>query len=116
MLTIYTSHNCISSKRAQKWLEQHGIAYVEKRIFVDDISENDIKSMLKFSENGFTDIISERSIVYSENKELIKDMKVKELIEFINEYPTILKRPIIVDETTELLLTGFNRFDIEELI
>ena len=63
----------------------------------DDVklSKDDIFRMLANSENGFEDIISTRSKIFKEKKLDPENMSVKELVEFIIAYPSVLKRPII---------------------
>lgn len=66
--------------------------------------------MLANSENGFEDIISTRSKVFKEKKLDPDSMSVQELVEFIIEYPSVLKRPIIINENE--LQVGYNNEDI----
>ena len=66
--------------------------------------------MLANSENGFEDIISTRSKVFKEKKLDPESMSVKSLVEFIIEYPSVLKRPIIINESE--LQVGYNNEDI----
>lgn len=116
MLKVYTSYNCTSCKKVMKWLEEHGIAYSEYNFFGKDLTDHEVRYILMHTTNGFEDIISERSKIYVRNAEVIKDMKTKELIEFIVENPSVLKRPIIVDDVTEMLLVGYNLMEINALI
>ena len=66
--------------------------------------------MLANSENGFEDIISTRSKIFKEKKLDPDSMSVKELVDFIIEYPSVLKRPIIINENE--LQVGYNNEDI----
>nr|MCR5422417.1 transcriptional regulator Spx [Bacilli bacterium] len=56
------------------------------------------------------DIISTRSKVIKDNNIDIDSMKLNELMDFIIENPTILKRPIIVSDME--LQVGYNVDDI----
>ena len=56
------------------------------------------------------DIISTRSKIFKEKKLDPDSMSVKELVEFIIEYPSVLKRPIIINENE--LQVGYNNEDI----
>lgn len=114
MITIYTSPSCSSCRKAKKWLDKYGLAYREKNLFVTPISENEIKQILELTENGTEDIISKRSKIVMENDLDIDDMKTQELIDFIQEYPSILKRPIIIDD--KRLQVGYNEEDIRVFI
>ena len=66
--------------------------------------------MLANSENGFDDIISTRSKVFKEKKLDPDSMSVGELIDFIIDNPSVLKRPIIINESE--LQVGYNNEDI----
>ncbi|WOO88504.1 Spx/MgsR family RNA polymerase-binding regulatory protein [Mollicutes bacterium LVI A0078] len=116
MLTIYTSYNCASCKKAMAWLHKHGIAHEEYNFFSRDLTQEEVRNMLKFTSTGFEDIVSERSKIYTRYKDAIVDMKTSELITFIIENPSILKRPILVDDVTESVKVGFNEEDLNEYI
>lgn len=113
MLKIYTSYNCSSCKKATKWLTEHGIEYEDYNFFSKELTPEEIKHMLMYTTNGFEEIISERSKVYQMNKETLPRLNVTQLIEFIVVNPSILKRPIIVDDVTENILVGYNKSDME---
>lgn len=110
MIQIYTTPSCASCRKAKKWFDQYKIPYSEKNIFSIKLSKDDIFRMLANSENGFEDIISTRSKVFKEKKLDPDNMNVQELVEFIIEYPSVLKRPIIINENE--LQVGYNNEDI----
>lgn len=114
MITIYTSPSCSSCRKAKKWLTKFGLEYKEKNLFVTPISEKEIKFILEKTENGTEDIISTRSKVISENKIDLDAMTTQELIAFIQENPSVLKRPIIIDDRK--LQIGYNEEDIRVFI
>ena len=98
MIKIYTSPSCSSCRKVKKWFEEQNIPYEEKNIFSSVLNENDLKEILNKSENGTDDIISGRSKIMKDKNIDINDMKISELITFIKENPSILKRPIMVDD------------------
>jgi regulatory protein spx len=110
MIQIYTTPSCASCRKAKKWFDQYKIPYSEKNIFSIKLSKEDIYKMLANSENGFEDIISTRSKVFQEHQSRIEDMKLSELVDFIIENPTVLKRPIILNDYE--LQVGYNVDDI----
>lgn len=116
MLTIYTSYNCASCKKAMAWLKKHGIAHEEYNFFSRDLTHDEVRNMLKFTTTGFEDIVSERSKIYMRYREQIVEMRISELITFIIENPSILKRPILVDDVTESVKVGFNEEELSEYI
>ncbi len=114
MIVIYTSPSCSSCRKAKKWFDEHNIKYREKNIINTKLLKDDIYLMLKNSENGFDDIVSTRSKIF-ENKSInFQDMKFQELMDFIIENPTLLRRPIIVDD--RIMQVGYNNDEIRAFI
>ena len=110
MIKIYTSPSCSSCRKVKKWFEEQKIPYVEKNIFVSTLNEKELLDMLMKTENGTEDIISTRSKIIKESNIDIDSMTVKELVAFIKENPSILKRPIMVDDIK--IQVGYNSEDI----
>ena len=110
MIQIYTTPSCASCRKAKKWFDQYKIPYSEKNIFSIKLSEEDIYKMLTNSENGFDDIISTRSKVFKEKHLEPETMTTKQLVSFIIDNPSVLKRPIIINENE--LQVGYNNEDI----
>lgn len=98
MIVIYTSPGCAGCRKLKSWLKDKSIDYVEKNIFKVLLNPKEIKHLLMRSENGTDDIISKRSKIIVENKIDIDSMSIDELIMFIKNNPSILKRPIILNE------------------
>lgn len=114
MITIYTSPSCASCKKVKEWLDSHNIPYREKNIFTSVLDPEELKSILRKTENGTDDIISKRSNVFKNTDIDIDDMKISELIDFIIKNPSILKRPIMVDD--KKIQVGYNKYDISSFI
>lgn len=114
MITIYTTPSCSSCRKAKKWLEDHMIDYNEKNLFTQPLTEEDLDIMLANAENGFDDIISTRSKVFKEENLDIEDMRMSELKAFIIDNPSVLKRPIIVDNMK--MQVGYNEEEIRVFI
>jgi regulatory protein spx len=83
-------------------------------IISQPLTKEDIFRMLKNTENGFEDIISERSKPFQENNLDMDNMKTSELVDFIIKNPTVLKRPIIV--SNDIVEIGYNADDIRAFI
>ncbi|MGD9604724.1 MAG: Spx/MgsR family RNA polymerase-binding regulatory protein [Bacilli bacterium] len=111
MIKVYTSPSCSSCRKVKKYFQQYKIPYVEKNILSTPLYREDIYKMLMNSENGFEDIISTRSNVFKDLNVDLNKMKTNELVEFIVQNPSVLKRPIIV--TDYEIQVGYNDDDIE---
>ncbi|MBR4444421.1 MAG: transcriptional regulator Spx [Solobacterium sp.] len=98
MIVVYTSPGCASCRKVKQWLKDRNLPFIEKNIFKTLLNDIEIKHLLMRSENGSDDIISKRSKVIQESHIDIESMTTDELIRFIKQNPSILKRPIILDE------------------
>ena len=114
MIRIYTAPSCASCRKVKSWLKEHNIPYVEKNIFSTLLREIELKELLERSENGTDDIISKRSKIIKENDIDIDSMSISELIKFIQENPSVLKRPIMIDERR--FQVGYNAEEIRLFI
>lgn len=114
MIHIYTTPSCSSCRKAKKWFEEHHIEYKEKNIFNVKLSREDILMMLKNTENGFEDIISTRSKIFQDMNIDIEEMSMNDLVEFIIENPSVLRRPIIIENNK--MQVGYNEDEIRTFI
>ncbi|MBN2503786.1 MAG: transcriptional regulator Spx [Bacilli bacterium] len=114
MITLYTSSSCSSCRKAKRWLEENQIPYKEKNIIGIRLTRDDIINMLKYSDNGFEDIISTRSKIFKESNLEPEEMRFGELADFIIDNPTVLKRPIIIND--KIMQTGYNEDEIRAFI
>ncbi len=110
MVKIYYSPSCSSCRKVIQWFKDQNIPFESKDIFSGKLTKDDIIQILYKSENGTSDIISTRSKVLSEKKIDIDSMKISELIDFVLKNPSILKRPIIVDDRR--VVVGYNSEEI----
>ncbi|MCH5172437.1 MAG: transcriptional regulator Spx [Erysipelotrichales bacterium] len=114
MIKIYTSPSCSSCRKVKKWFESQKIDYIERSIFSPSFNEKDIYEILEKSENGTEDIISTKSKIIKENKIDLDKLSTSQLIKFILDNPTVLKRPIIVDDSK--IQIGYNSEEIRVFI
>ncbi len=114
MIKIYTSPSCSSCRKVKKWFLEQNIPFIEKNIFVATLNEQELTDILMKSENGTDDIISKKSKIVKESGLDIDSMTVKELISFIKDNPSILKRPIMVDD--HRIQVGYNPDEIRSFI
>lgn len=114
MIKIYTSPSCSSCRKVKKWFLEQNIPFIEKNIFVATLNEQELTDILMKSENGTDDIISKKSKIVKESGLDIDSMTTKELIAFIKDNPSILKRPIMVDD--HRIQVGYNPDEIRSFI
>ena len=114
MIVVYTSPGCASCRKVKQWLKDRDLDFIEKNIFSFMLNETEIKHLLKRSENGTDDIISKRSKIIQQNRVDVEDMTTNELVHFIQQNPSILRRPIIVSERN--FLVGYDDEEIDVFI
>ena len=114
MIVVYTSPGCASCRKVKAWLNQKQINYIEKNIFQVILDPKEIKYLLSRSENGFDDIISKRSKLFQQGKVDLDHMNTNELVDFIQKNPSVLKRPIIINE--ENMQIGYDEEEIDAFV
>lgn len=114
VIKLYTSPSCTSCRKAKAWLQTNHLNFEEKNIFAEPLSENEIRQILAATEGGVEDIISTRSKVYEKLGIDFNDLSLKEMIRLFKEYPSLLRRPILLDE--KRVLIGFNEDEIRAFI
>ncbi|MGO4075930.1 transcriptional regulator Spx, partial [Staphylococcus aureus] len=87
MVTLYTSPSCTSCRKARAWLEEHNIPYQERNIFSEPLSIDEIKEILRMTEDGTDEIISTRSKVFQKLNVNVETMPLQQLYKLINEHP-----------------------------
>lgn len=114
MIVVYTSPGCSSCRKVKSWLKEHNLKFKEKNIFTTLLNKDEIKYLLSRTENGTDDLISKRSKIIQENRVNIDEMTLDELYDFVVQNPSVLKRPIIIDDRT--LQFGYDAEEIESFI
>lgn len=114
MVNLYITSSCTSCRKAKAWLEEHNIEYIERNIITDPLTVDEIKSILRLTENGTDEIISTNSKTFQELNVIIESLPLNELYELIMKNPKMLRRPIILDE--KRLQIGYNEEDIRSFL
>ncbi|MDQ0230609.1 transcriptional regulator SpxA [Metabacillus malikii] len=114
MVTLYTSPSCTSCRKAKAWLEEHSIEYVERNILSEPLSIQEIKEILRMTEDGTDEIISTRSKIFQKLNINLENMPLQDLYKLIQDNPGLLRRPIIIDE--KRLQVGYNEDEIRRFL
>ena len=114
MIILYTSPGCASCRKVRQWLNDRDLKFIEKNIFSTILSDKEIKNLLMRSENGTEDIISKRSKIMQDSKIDLEELSMNELITFIQRHPSVLKRPIIMNERS--FLVGYDDEEIDAFL
>ncbi|MFP3414674.1 transcriptional regulator SpxA [Bacillus sp. SIMBA_074] len=114
MVILYTTASCGSCRKAKAWLEEYQINYIEKNIVSNSMTVDELKSILRLTEEGATEIISTRSKTFQELNINIEALSLNEFYKLIIEHPQMLRRPIMLDE--KRLQIGFNEEEIRKFL
>ena len=114
MIVVYTSPGCASCRKVKAWLKERNLNYIEKNIFKTILNPIEIKHLLSRCENGTEDLISKRSKIMQELNVDMEEMSVNELVDFIQKNPSVLKRPIILNE--RVFQVGYDQEEIDAFV
>ncbi|AEW56484.1 putative arsenate reductase (Glutaredoxin) [Bacillus cereus F837/76] len=114
MVVLYTTASCSSCRKAKAWLEENQIDYTEKNIVSNSMTVDELKSILRLTEEGATEIISTRSKTFQDLNINIEELSLNEFYKLIIEHPLMLRRPIMLDE--KRLQIGFNDEEIRKFL
>lgn len=114
MVTLFTTPSCTSCRKAKAWLEEHHIDYIERNILSNPITVDELKSILRLTEDGTSEIISTNSKSFQELNINIESLSLNEFYKLIMENPQMLRRPIILDE--KRLQVGYNVEEIRRFL
>lgn len=114
MITLYLSPSCTSCRKARAWLTQYSLPFTEHNIMTSPLQADELRRILSLTENGTDDLISTRSKVFQKLNIDVDELSISELIKLIDEYPSLLRRPIIIDE--KRMQIGFNEDEIRAFL
>ncbi|MCF3943204.1 transcriptional regulator SpxA [Oceanobacillus alkalisoli] len=114
MVTLYVTPSCTSCRKARKWFQENNIPFIERNIMSDPVTRDEIKEILRLTDNGTEEIISTRSKAFQQLKPDLEKLTLQDLLTLIEENPGILKRPIMFDD--KRLQVGYNGDEIRSFL
>ena len=114
MITLFLSPSCTSCRKARAWLLNHEVPFVEHNIMTSPLSAQELQHILSLTENGTDDIISTRSKIFQKLDLDVESLSISELIKLVEENPSLLRRPIILD--AKRMQIGFNEDEIRAFL
>lgn len=114
MVTVFTSPSCTSCRKAKAWLNEYDIPYEERNIASDPITVEEIKTIMRLTEDGTAEIISTRSKAFKQLDTDVEDLSLNELYTLIQNNPGLLRRPIVVDD--KRMQVGYNEDEIRQFV
>lgn len=105
---------CSTCKKAQKWLNDNGIAYTARHIKEENPSFEELKHWYKISGLPLKRFFNTSGLLYKsmELKDKLPGMSEEEQLKLLASDGMLVKRPIIVTEDGKVL-TGFKEKEWE---
>ena len=114
MVILYTTPSCTSCRKAKAWLKEHQIDFVEREMLSQPLTVEEVKELLRMTDDGTDEIISFRSKAFRNLNVDLESLQLQEFYKIIKDNPSMLKRPIIKDE--KRLNVGFNEEEIRSFL
>lgn len=105
---------CTTCKKAQKWLDEHGIEYDSRHIKDENPTIDELKKWHKKSGLPLKRFFNTSGLLYKEMKlkDKLPDMPEKAQYKLLASDGMLVKRPIIVAD--DFITTGFKEKEWEE--
>ncbi|MCD7745203.1 MAG: arsenate reductase family protein [Lachnospiraceae bacterium] len=105
---------CSTCRKAKKWLDEHGIEYIDRHIVEERPSYDELKDWYKGSGLPLKRFFNTSGNLYKEFqlKEKLPSMSEEEQLKLLASNGMLVKRPLIVDDNT--VIAGFKEAEWEE--
>ena len=105
---------CSTCKKAKKWLEDHGVDFVDRHIVEDNPTAEELKLWHERSGLPLKRFFNTSGQIYRQNniKDQLPDMSEEEQYALLATNGMLVKRPLIVAE--DYVLVGFKEKEYEE--
>lgn len=111
MIEVYYLSNTNSGRTAMKWLENHNLQFVDRKITKKKpIELHELKKILVRAENGFDDLINFRTKKFQALEINENECSTEYLTKILIKNPSVIKLPIIIDD--KKIVIGFNEREI----
>ncbi|WP_144772124.1 ArsC/Spx/MgsR family protein [Enterococcus casseliflavus] len=96
MIEVYYLSNTSSGRTAMKWLENHSLRFVERKITKKKLIEvHELKKILSVAESGFDDIINLRTKKFRALETDGNECSTEYLIEILIKRPSVIKLSLL---------------------
>ncbi len=116
MITLICYDRCTTCRKAQKWLDAHGIKYKVRPIKEENPTAKELSAWIKKSGKGARKFFNTSGILYRQQglSARVKEMPEEEMIGLLATDGMLVKRPILV--TGKTVLVGFNEAEWEKSV
>lgn len=114
MVIIYMSPSCTSCRKANAWLEEYNIPFIQRNIMKNPPTELELNRMMSLTDKGTDELISTRSKAFKKLNINIDELSLHELYDLVHHHPEILRKPIILDQRR--IQVGYNESEIRQFV
>ena len=116
MITFICYDRCSTCKKAEKWLDAHGVSYEKRPIKEQNPTVKELKAWIKLSGLPAKKFFNTSGMLYRELelKDKLPTMNEDEMIAVLATDGVLVKRPLLV--TDKLVLVGFKEAEWEQLL
>jgi Spx/MgsR family transcriptional regulator len=111
---IYLYANCSSCRSADALLKNVGVAALQRDLFKERLSSEEIKSLVSRIGRSVSELLSTRSRPYAELGLAGNELTDDEIVDLMAKHPALIRRPIVVRDRQAVV--GFKRDAIEALV
>ena len=109
-MTLYGIKNCDTVRKARKWLEAEKIDYTFHDFREDGLNETTVTQWVNVI--GWETLFNKRSTSFRNLTDAEKkDINQEKAIALMVQYPTLIKRPVLVN--SDKILVGFKEADYQ---
>ncbi len=107
---------CTTCQKAKKWLDEHGVQYIDRHIKEDNPTAKELTSWQKMSGLPVKKFVNTSGILYRELnlKDKLPAMSDNEIFGLLATDGMLVKRPVLVGD--DFVLTGFKETEWEKVI
>ncbi len=93
-ITVYEKPTCTTCRNLAELLKENGIGYEKVNYYIDPLSEEKLRALLKKANLLPIDVVRKKEPLYKELN-ITENTPPDELIKLIIENPNLLQRPIV---------------------
>ena len=115
MIKFICYPRCSTCKKAQKYLDDHGIRYEYRDISIDNPSEKELRKWHKMSSLELRKFFNTSGMLYRDLnlKDKLKTMSEDEQFKLLSSNGLLVKRPLLIDG--DKVLVGFKESEYQDL-
>lgn len=115
MIKFICYPRCSTCRKAQKYLDDHGIKYEYRDISIDNPSEKELRKWHKMSSLELRKFFNTSGMLYRDLnlKDKLKTMSEDEQFKLLSSNGLLVKRPLLIDG--DKVLVGFKESEYKDL-